>query len=74
MNGHLGVNKSEALLALSFTGNGSGLTLVFVHGERCRAVFLWLCLADSWNNFSKYSYSDFVIGCIYKGRGGKGNH
>lgn len=33
MNGNLGVNKSEALLALSFTGNGSGVTLVFVHGE-----------------------------------------
>ena len=39
MNSNLGVNKFTALFALSFTGNGSGMALVFVHGEGCRAVY-----------------------------------
>lgn len=73
MNSNLWVNKFTALFAFSFTGNGSGMALAFVSGEGCRAVYFYGCLSDSCTNFCKYSYSDFLVGCFCKERGGKGN-
>lgn len=40
--------------------------------EREAEVSIYMTLCHSLTDFHKYSYSDFVSSCIYKGREGKG--